>query len=252
MPARRHETDADALKSIYRDLAEGRITEEAAQSAETAIHARRAGGDRMFFAAPPTSRPATGRRKRGKRREKMFGLGRPRPMDGNVKTRIMHLALCLSRRTEKGKHYGVLTAKFVKVLKALLFEFHNAKSGLCFPSYERIAEKADCAVSTVGEAIKALEAAALLTWVNRLKRIREPTLGLPGIGATRLRVFRTSNAYAFNDPNSPKTDFPGGTTNQVSIPLLETAAATAKRLGERLVGSLSGLQDAVRGRQPAT
>ena len=52
----------------------------------------------------------------------------------------MHLARCLSRKTEKGKAYGVVTAKALAVLEALLWAFHNAKSGLCFPSYERIAE----------------------------------------------------------------------------------------------------------------
>ena len=43
------------------------------------------------------------------RREKLFGDGRPRPMDRNAKVRIMHLARALSRRTEKG--YGQITAK---------------------------------------------------------------------------------------------------------------------------------------------
>jgi hypothetical protein len=50
-------------------------------------------------------------------------------------------------RTEKGEAYGVITAKAVAVLEALLWGFHNAKSGLCFPSYERIAEAAGCARS---------------------------------------------------------------------------------------------------------
>ena len=48
----------------------------------------------------------------------------------------MHWARCLSRRTEKGRAYGVVTAKALAVLEALLWAFHNAKSGLCFPSYE--------------------------------------------------------------------------------------------------------------------
>ena len=39
--------------------------------------------------------------------------------------------------------------------------FHNAKSGVCFPSYERIAEAAGCARSTVAEAVKALEVAGM-------------------------------------------------------------------------------------------
>jgi hypothetical protein len=89
-----------------------------------------------------------------RRREKLFGVGRPRALDRNAKVRIMHWARCLSRRTEKGRAYGVVTAKAVAVLEALLWAFHNAKSGLCFPSYERIAEAASCARSTVAEALK--------------------------------------------------------------------------------------------------
>ena len=84
----------------------------------------------------------------------MFGLGRPRALDRNAKVRIMHWARCLSRRTEKGRAYGVVTAKAVAVLEALLWAFHNAKSGLCFPSYETIAEAAHCARSTVAEALQ--------------------------------------------------------------------------------------------------
>jgi len=68
----------------------------------------------------------------------MFGAGRPRALDRNAKVRIMHLARCLSRRLVKGKAYGALTAKAVAVLEALLWVFHNAGSGLCFPSYETV------------------------------------------------------------------------------------------------------------------
>jgi hypothetical protein len=67
------------------------------------------------------------------RREKVFGDGRPRPMDGNAKARVMVYARSFARRTEKGKHYGLLTAKCLDVLEALLWGFHNARSGLCFP-----------------------------------------------------------------------------------------------------------------------
>jgi hypothetical protein len=61
----------------------------------------------------------------------MFGLGRRRALDRNAKVRIMHWARCLSRRTEKGRAYGVVTAKALAVLEALLWGFHNAKSGVC-------------------------------------------------------------------------------------------------------------------------
>ena len=44
------------------------------------------------------------------------------------------------------------------------------KVRLCFPSYETIAEAAHCARSTVAEALKALEGAGVLSWVQRIKR----------------------------------------------------------------------------------
>ena len=172
-----------------------------------------------------------GKRKFQKRREKMFGMGRPRALDRNAKVRIMHLACCLSRRTEKGKAYGHITAKALAVLEALLWSFHNAKSGLCFPSYERIAEAACCARSTVAEAIKALEDAGILSWVNRIVRIRERCEDLFGHHGSRVRVIRTSNGYQFNDPKgaadrgfSSKSDFPTGTPTQKSF-LLKTDPA---------------------------
>ncbi len=158
-----------------------------------------------------------------RRREKLFGDGRPRPMDRNAKVRIMHLARALMKKTEKGKAYGSITAKALAVLEALLWSFHNARSGLCFPSYEKIAEAADCTRSTVGEAIKALEDAGLLSWVNRLVRIRERCPDLFGHMGSRVRVIRTSNAYQFHDPKgadskgiSSKSDFPSGTIIQDS------------------------------------
>jgi Helix-turn-helix domain len=146
---------------------------------------------------------------RYQRREKLFSEGRLLPLDRNAKARIMTLARALSHRTEKGKHYGVVTAKFIAVLEALLWGFHNAASGRCFPSYERIAERAHCARSTVYEAIHALERVGILTWVNRIARIREWGPDLFGRAQNRWRVIRTSNAYTFVDPAArpgvPKT-----------------------------------------------
>ena len=161
------------------------------------------------------------------RREKVFGDGRPRPLDGNAKARIMTYARSFTRRTEKGKHYGQLTAKCLDVLEALLWGFHNARSGLCFPSLEKIAERAGCARSTATEAIAALEAVGVLSWVNRIVRIRERCEDLFGKLGTRWRVIRTSNAYQFRDPQpakrpdssdfSSKSEFPSGTSNQESF-----------------------------------
>ena len=50
----------------------------------------------------------------------------------------MHWARCLCRGTEKGWACGQVSAKALTVLEALLWAFHNARSGLCFPSYETI------------------------------------------------------------------------------------------------------------------
>ena len=133
----------------------------------------------------------------------------------------MHWARCISRRTEKGRAYGEITAKALAVLEALLWAFHNAKSGLCFPSYEKIAEAASCARSTVAEAIKALEDAGVLSWVHRIKRVREAAPDLFDGRGWRWRVNRTSNAYNFRDPGAAteapvatKSEKPTGTANQ--------------------------------------
>jgi hypothetical protein len=167
------------------------------------------------------------------RREKLFGDGRPRALDRNAKVRVMTRARALMRRTEKGKHYGAISAKAYAVLEALLWGFHNARSGLCFPKYESIAAKAGCARSTVAEAIKALEAAGLLTWVNRIVRIREAGADLFGVWANRWRIMRTSNGYQFLDPNpgasapallgnGSKSDLLSGTPIQDSISTVKT------------------------------
>ena len=166
-----------------------------------------------------------------RRREKVFGDGRPQPLDREAKLRIMTRARALKQRTEKGKHYGLLTAKCLDVLEALLWSFHNARSGLCFPSLEKIAEKAKVARSTVSVAIKALEDAGLLSWVNRIVRVKDSALDLFGHWVNRWRVLRTSNGYQFADPlaarghnsagiraHSSKSEIPAGNTIQNSIP----------------------------------
>jgi hypothetical protein len=234
---RTDQIDAE-LKAIYRDLADGRLTDEAAGAAETALQARRAGRDRAGPAEPPRPAPCRpGAATRPGRREKVFGLGRPRALDRNAKVRIMHWARCLSRRTEKGRAYGPITAKAMAVLEALLWGFHNAKSGLCFPGYETIAEAAGCARSTVAEALKALEETGVLTWINRIKRIREPCPDLLGADGWRWRVLRTSNAYSFRDPApsadrsiSSSSEKPTRTLNQDSFSSLR-AASGGERTG---------------------
>ena len=154
-----------------------------------------------------------------RRREKVFGDGKPRPMSRNIKLRIMALARVLMRATVSGKHYGEITAKHFAVLQVLLWSFHNAASGVCFPSYLAIAKKAGCARSTVAEAIKALEDAKILTWVHRIRRQYEHVVDMfgEGVHGQRSRVLRTSNGYQFIEPpdvQSSKSENKSGTTGQ--------------------------------------
>jgi AraC-like DNA-binding protein len=197
----------------------------------------------------PAQRSPSPASARPKRREKVFGSGRGRPLDRNAKARVMHLARCLMRPTEKGRAYGAVTAKAFAVLEALLWGFHNAKSGLCFPGYETIAEVAGCARSTVAEAIKALEDAGVLSWVQRIKRVREACPDLLGDEGWRWRVLRTSNSYAFTDPspaaeppNPSKSENQPGTQNQAFIPLLVRAPIASDALEASLSHWSTGVQ----------
>jgi Helix-turn-helix domain len=232
----------DLARQLWRAHAEDQIPDAEAEAASAAIAARRAV---LAGQGPPEPlRPGLGRLLR--RREKVFGLGRPRALDRNAKVRIMHWARCLSRRTEKGRAYGAITAKALAVLEALLWGFHNAKSGLCFPSYERIAEAAGCARSSITGALHALEDCGVLSWVHRLKRIREPCPDLLGAGGWRWRVLRTSNSYAFTDPSptadrpiSSKANFQTGTPNQAFFPSIKKSAQTKKLVLTPVTASLT-------------
>jgi DNA-binding MarR family transcriptional regulator len=153
--------------------------------------------------------------------------------------------------TEPGKHYGEITAKHFAVLQALLWGFHNAASGLCFPSYEAIAEKAGCARSTVAEAVKALEKAGLLTWVNRIKRVHERVINLfgEGVHGQRSRIFRTSNGYQFIEPpdvQSSKSENRSGTAGQESFLSLATPVPAPKPVDFPLEAALLRLGSAIR------
>src|SRR5271165_1733364 len=135
------------------------------------------------------------------RREKVFGPARGIPLDRNAKARIkVYVQGYNAKHRQHGQHHGPITRAFMDVFEALLWGFHNSRDGRCFPSYEAIAAKAQCCRDTVYAAIRALEAAEVLTWVNRLVRVQFRELDLFGKMALRSRLVRTSNAYLFRDP----------------------------------------------------
>jgi hypothetical protein len=183
------------------------------------------------------------------RREKVFGPGRAVPLDRNAKARIAAYARAWSaRHRQPRQHRGPITRAFLDVLEALLWGFHNSRSGVCFPSYESIADKAQCARSTVAEALKALEWAGVLTWQNRIARILVPERDLFGHLVGRWQVIRTSNAYVFRDPLQPpagvpacKSENPTGTRNQEVLDLVVTPARDPNNPLERALRRLSGV-----------
>jgi hypothetical protein len=129
----------------------------------------------------------------------VFGPARGIPLDGNAKARLkVYVQGYNARHKQPGQHHGPITRAIMDVFEALLWGFHNSKSGLCFPSYEAIAEKAKCCRDTVYEAIKALEAANVR--VNRIVREQVRERDLFGKWSQRWRIVRTSNAYVFRDP----------------------------------------------------
>ena len=183
------------------------------------------------------------------RREKVFGPGRAVPLDRNAKARIMAYARAWSaRHRQPGQHRGPITRAFLEVLEALLWGFHNSRNGRCFPSYEAIAAKAECARSTVAEALKALEWAGVLTWLNRITRILVRERDLFGRWASRWRVIRTSNAYVFRDPKprvagvpASKSENPAGTQNQDILMPLSAPAPDPDSPLERALRHLGGV-----------
>jgi hypothetical protein len=190
------------------------------------------------------------------RREKVFGAAIGVPLDRNAKVRIMvYVRAYNARMKERGQHTGPVTRAFMDVLRALLYSFHNGRDGRCFPSYERIAATANCCRSTVYEAIRVLESAGVLTWVNRLTKIRVPERDLFGRIAHRWQVIRTSNSYRFLDPKAGAPAAPGCKSENPSRPLIQESLSLmpvgdpADRAGERpdtaLERALAGLGKAM-------
>jgi Helix-turn-helix domain len=180
------------------------------------------------------------------RREKVFGPGRAVPLDRNAKARIMAYARAWgARHRQPGQHRGPITRTFLEVLEALLWGFHNSRTGCCFPGYASIAAKAECCRDTVCEALKVLELAGVLTWHHRIARIQMRERDLFGHWASRWRVIRTSNAYMFRDPQprlagvpASKSENPAGTQSQeiqmLTVPPVDPDSpleATLRRLG---------------------
>jgi hypothetical protein len=145
-----------------------------------------------------------------------FGPPERRRLDRNLVAKILFLAEALDRRTRaKGQHGGLLKAKGLDVLRALLRRFYSHRDGTCFPSYDAIAEAAGCCRATVAAKLRILEQLGIVETIRR-KIVASFTSR-----AHRVRfdvAVQTSNSYRFN---IPVTDRPQH--GDVALPLLEPA-----------------------------
>jgi len=169
-------------------------------------------------------------------REKVFRKKPGIPLDRNAKVRIMAYAKGYNAKHKReGQHRGPITWAFFRVLKAILWGFHNEHTGHCFPSYETIAEKAQCCRDTVYEAIHALEESGILDWVNRFDKIYQDGW----------QVIRTSNAYLFRDPlpcatssETYKSENPAGTPPKEEKILANTPKGNIQDLENSTIATL--------------
>ena len=200
-----------------------------------------------------SSAPAAGAAMR-RRREKVFGPGRAVPLDGNAKARIQAYARAWSgRNRQPGQHKGPITRAFLDVLEALLWGFHNSRTGCCFPSTKRSPTRRS-APAPPWRGAEGAGVAGVLSWQHRLTRIREGCTDLFGRHGWRWRVIRTSNAYVFSDPKAAvsgfasKSENPTGTLNQeILISRSPTSVASDSPLERALArfGAVISKQDGI-------
>ena len=159
------------------------------------------------FRKPLNSPSAFSEPRRGIRRKKVFAMAGRAPLDRNTKVRVR--ARAPMRRTEPREGP---TARSRRRRLPCCRRCCGASTTLAQANASLATRRSPsapaCARSTVAEAIRALERAGVLTWVNRIKQVREYMSGLFGkTSAWRWAVQRSSNSYSFNDPASSKSDF---------------------------------------------
>lgn len=110
-----------------------------------------------------------------------------KPIDRNDRARILHLAERLNANTRQpGQHGGCLKDSGLQVLRALLFQFLNCRTGRLDPSIDTIARHVGHSRQTIVSALQRLRAAGFISWVQRVVMV-----DVDG----QLRPRQTSNAY---------------------------------------------------------
>jgi predicted RNA binding protein with dsRBD fold (UPF0201 family) len=169
-----------------------------------------------------------GRRPSGARlyhRGSRFGPPERRKLDRNLVAKLLFLAEALDRRTRaKRQHGGLLKAKGLDVLRALLRRFYSYRTGETYPSYEQIAEAAGCCRATVATKLRVLEELGIID------TIRRKVVATFTSNAHRVRFdvpVQTSNSYVFNFHTADR-----GQYGDLALPLLAGTSFTVKDLAE--------------------
>ena len=130
------------------------------------------------------------------RRGSRFGPPARRKLDRNLIARLLFAAEALDRRTRgKRQHGGLLKAKGLDVLRALLRRFYSHRDGTCYPSYDAIAEAAGCCRRTVATKLQ------ILADIGIIEAIRRKVVASFTSAVHRARfdvAVQTSNSYVFN------------------------------------------------------
>lgn len=109
------------------------------------------------------------------------------PINKKDAVRLYYRAVDIERASRaKGKQDGRITRNGLAVLRTLLFEFLNRRSGRCDPSYADIARAAAISVRSVARGLSRLKIAGVLQWVRRCIG-RDTPIGF--------RLEQISNAY---------------------------------------------------------
>jgi hypothetical protein len=109
-------------------------------------------------------------------------------LDRNQKARII---FCAEQRELNsklpGKKDGIIGQSGLRVLRCLLQQFHNASTGLCFPSYTAIQARSGLCRQAVTDGLHRLELAGVITILRRLRR-------------EGWRLLQDTNSYLFKQP----------------------------------------------------
>ena len=107
----------------------------------------------------------------------------------------MHIAERLNARTRQpGQHGGCLKDSGLQLLRALLFQFLDCRTGRLDPSLDTLARATGHCRATIVAALRRLRQAGFVTWVQRVALVR-----IDG----QLRPQQVTNGYAIGTGHAP-------------------------------------------------